>query len=266
MSREWILKVIILMLLPALGWASDEFCSKEKGFNYHPNVQYQDSSFSNTCYITKEQFISKQALPGFILADLRSVKKQDFLLVSSAIPYSVVALKPLLANRSLDIVFLSDRTSLVSSMELCSDASLISQPYLIPYGVRGAQAYGLSVQSTNGSVDLFSVETYIKNQNSKLEDIVFVIPSNLAKSKIVEGLNTVIMESIDLDAIHERMAEEVLGQSIVVIPRLLFKTYKPDKNLLQLYPEIYHLDKNLSALVESLKSSKDTKKIIQRGC
>ena len=74
------------------------------------------------------------------------------------------------------------------------------------------------------------------------------------------------MESIDLDVIHERMAKGVLGQSIVVIPRLLFKAYKPDNNLLQLYPEIYHLDKNLSSFVESLKSSKETKKIIQRGC
>lgn len=266
MSREWILKVIILILLPALGWASDELCSKEKGFNYRPNVQYQNNLPLSSCYITKEQFISKQSLPGFIVADLRSFKKQDSLLVTSAIPYSVVALKSLLASRDLEVVLLPDRTSLLSSMELCSDTGLISQPYLIPYGVRGAQAYGLSVQSTGGSADLFSVETYIKNQNSKVEEIVFVIPSSLAKSETVEGLNTVIMESIDLDTIHERMAEEVLGQSIVVIPRLLFKAYKPDNNLLQLYPEIYHLDKDLSSFVESLKSSEDTKKIIQRGC
>lgn len=266
MSREWILKVIVIMMLPTSGWAGDEFCSKEKDFNYRPNVQYQNSLPLSSCYITKEQFISKQSLPGFIVADLRSVKKQKALLVPSATPYSVIALRSLLASRNLDVVLLPDRTSLLSSMELCLDAGLISQPYLIPYGVRGAQAYGLSVQSTDGSVDLFSVETYIKNQNSKLEDIVFVIPSDLAKSKSVEGLKTVIMESIDLDVIHERMAKGVLGQSIVVIPRLLFKAYKPDNNLLQLYPEIYHLDKNLSSFVESLKSSKETKKIIQRGC
>jgi hypothetical protein len=266
MSREWILKVVILMMLPSLGWGTDEFCSKEKGFDYRPNVKYQNSLPLSSCYITKEQFISKQSLSGFIVADLRSVKKQKTLLVASAIPYSVVALKPLLASRNLDVVLLPDRASLLSSMELCSDVSLISQPYLIPYGIRGAQAYGLSVQSTDGSVDLFSVETYIKNQNSKLEDIVFVIPSKLAKNKIVEGLNSVIMESIDLNDIHRLMAKEVQGQSIVVIPRLLFKAYKPDKNLLQLYPEIYHLDKNLSSFVESLKLSKNTKKIIQKGC
>lgn len=102
MKREWNLKVIMLIILPSLGWASDEFCSKEKGFDYRPNVQYQNNLPLSSCYITKEQFISKQAIPGFILADLRSVNNQSSILITPAVSYSVVALKSLLAKRKLE--------------------------------------------------------------------------------------------------------------------------------------------------------------------
>lgn len=95
MKREWILNVVIIMMLPALGWASDEFCSKEKGFIYRLNVQYQDNFLLSAYRIIKKQFISRQGISDFILADLRSENNQNSILIIPTVSYSVVeSLKP----------------------------------------------------------------------------------------------------------------------------------------------------------------------------
>jgi hypothetical protein len=266
MNREWILRIIILFQFSSFCWANDNFCSKEKDFAYRPDIQYLDNSFLHNCYLEKEEFLVKQGVPGFILADLRSIEKQKTFLVSSAVPYSVLAIKSLLSSRNLNVVLLPNRGAPHASMELCFDASFKSRPYLIPYGERGAQAYGLLVRGVESYKDLFSVDSLSMNYIRQLDEVFFVIPSSKAKSKNIEGLNVILMESIDLNQIHMRMRSEALGRSIAVIPRLLYENYIPDNNLMKLYPEIYNLDRDLNSFVEDVTPSSIRKKIIRKGC
>lgn len=254
------------LLLPLIGFGDAGLCLKEKEFTYRPDIQYQNVSSINSCYITKEEFSTKQKLPGFILGDIRSVYNQQSHFITSAVPYSAASLKPLLSERKLDVTLITDKSSLLFGLALCSNDDLVSKPSLIPYGVRGAQAYGLLVQPKASSSDIYSIESYLKQQSSKLENMWFVIPANVASRNIFKSINTIVVETIDLDFIHKRMAKEKLGQSIAVIPRRLFRGYSPDNDLLHLYPEIFHLNEKLVSFVDNRKPKIATKKIIQKGC
>lgn len=78
------------MMLPLFGYSNGGLCLKEKGFNYRANVQYQDSFFSNTCYITNKQILSSQAVLDPTFDDLGSEKNQNSKAVTSAVSYFIV--------------------------------------------------------------------------------------------------------------------------------------------------------------------------------
>lgn len=236
---------VIIFLLVFSSVRSDEgLCPPEQ--EYVDNVAFSSiiaisqESLENCFFDLKE--LSQETLNQFQLADVRSVKSKNEVVVQNAITISVQSLLALAQSNNRKFAVISDSLDAASLSQLCdSQAAEIGRIKIIPYGLRGVLAANQKLQ-------------YMKNYKGNINELEYlleyVLPAdNLNLILLIKGYEIEFPEYLSLHKVDENKAQQVVDQYLDVKNTLIIFSRQEFSNLamehqFKLNPALYAFDQN----------------------
>lgn len=237
------ISLFILFLLVFTSVRSDEgLCRPEQ--EYLDNIVFSSinaisQESLDACFFDMEK-LSQEGLSQFQLADVRSAKSKDEVLVQNSIIISTQSLLALSRSNSRKFAVISDSLDAASLSQLCdSQAAKAERIKVIPYGLRGVMTANQGLQYMKG---------YSGNINGLDHLLEYVLPADnlklvlLTQKNKIETPEYLTLHTVNADKVQrvvDRYAET--NNILIIFSRQEFPKLALDHQF-KLMPALYAFD------------------------
>lgn len=184
--------------------------------------------------------LSQQTLNQFQLADIRSAKSKNEILVKNSISISVQSLLALSKSNGRKFAIVSDSLDAASLSQLCdSEAARAGRVKVIPYGLRGVVAANHDLQYLKGYSGNINRLEYLLEYVLPADNLKLTLLTQQRKIEIPEYLTLHTVSAIKTQQVIDRYAEE--NNSLIIFSRQEFPKLDLDHQF-KLIPALYAFD------------------------
>ena len=261
-QKGYFATLLILLMAFSSVHSDENLCRPEQ--KYLDNVVFSSINAISQqrlqmCFFDMKK-LSQKTLNKFQLADIRSAKSKNEILVPNTITITVQSLLALSQSNNRNFAVISDSLDASSLSQLCdSQAARSGRIKVIPYGLRGVLAANLGLQ-------------YLKNYGGNINELAhlleYVLPAdNLKLTLLTQQRKLKTPEYLSVNTVNANKAQQVLDRyaeennSLIIFSRQEFPKLALDHQF-KMIPALYAFDGSPEHAIQRIIDNR--KKRIQR--